>query len=519
MSAIILWVQQLKSSSRHLHHLFLTAVGLSCFALESVAVEVNPLFSQGMVLQQGMAVPIWGTAASGERIAVSFENQTVSTVADTSGHWAVKLESLAPGKPSALRIEGQNTIIIEEVLIGEVWLGSGQSNMEKPTLDFISDDPALKAWSEETQPMLRLHTEQGWIIASKKDIDAFSAFGYAFGRTLQKVLKTPVGILVSAKGAQPSGRWITPEMAAQSPVEKLNYYGSEDYRALLSQQSEDAAAAASGESQSEHLQKKTSVPVSRHLVPGDLWENGVSKFVPFAIRGVLWDQGEAGTGLKGVNPFLAMTALIPGWRKAWNQDTLHFLHVQKPSGGGAAWDSEKPLYYSSLPFAEIRIPPRKLNQYLLAKRLQHIRIGTLPEAPLVTSFDLGGGVHPPDKSSYAQRAVQVALGAVYGRDTAISGPRYISHKLEGGSIRVLFEHTGKGLIARHSTSLQGFELSGANKKWVFAEAMIEGESVLVRSNKISHPKHVRYAAFWPANYANLYNRDGLPALVFSSDKR
>ncbi|MBT4223990.1 MAG: hypothetical protein HOD72_05935 [Opitutae bacterium] len=252
---------------------------------------------------------------------------------------------------------------------------------------------------------------------------------------------------------------------------------------------------------------------------GDLYARHIEYMVPYGIRGVLWDQGESKTQIPGVaDQYVVMNALITGWRKVWGQGDFHFLHVQKPSGGVCPWDPDNPVNRGAKAFSP-SLPGKHFdNPNALAYHLDHVRMGTLKNAPLVTALDLGTGVHPSNKSGYGKRACRVALGSVYGRKIAISGPVYKSHKVEGKKIRVSFHHVGKGLAFRHAKALQGFEIAGADGKWHWAEAVIDGESVVLGHPNVSKPVNVQYAFSNNPSYANFYNKDGLPGLTFTTVK-
>jgi sialate O-acetylesterase len=247
---------------------------------------------------------------------------------------------------------------------------------------------------------------------------------------------------------------------------------------------------------------------------GDLYAAHIAPVVPYAIRGVLWDQGESGTAVPEIDQFSMMGALIRGWRNAWGQGEFPFLYVQKPSGGGCAWDQENPVTRMANDFAA---QPAATNKDTDGNyRALHIKIMQHPNTAMVTASDLGSGVHPANKSGYGRRACRVALGFVYGRDVEIYGPVYESHAVEGNTIRVRFDHVGQGLAVKHADTLQGFEIAGNDSVFHWADAEIDGDTVVLSSPRVTKPVHVRYG--WARNHpwANLFNKDGLPALTFST---
>jgi len=469
--------------------------------------QADRMFSDHMILQRDMPVPVWGTAAPGETIVVSIRDQRKSTKAGADGKWMLKLDPLEAGDPATLRIvvDGADAAItFTNVLVGEVWIGTGQSNMAGGAGGYRRQDEVLDAWAKDAadRPLRFYDRDKGvWRTPSEETINQFSALGFAFIYSISKELGVPVGMMVVAYGGRPSGEWITPEMAAAStdPV--------------LRKLAEGGAEAPPQGDRPAGRQKF----LSRETM-GVHYRNGISKFRPYAIRGVLWDQGEGGTALEGVDQFSAMSTLFAGWRKDWGQGDFPFLHMQKPSGGGCAWDPEDPVNRKAVPFAAQPASPSQMSPDKMRYALNHIRMGTIPNAPLVTTMDLAPGVHPPTKSAYGARACRVALGAVYGRDVEICGPVYRSHKVEGDGIRITFDYVGKGLVFRHGDKLQGFEIAGADGKWNWAEATIEGGDVVARSTVVPKPVHVRYAYSPSPNYANLFNKDGLPALTFTTEE-
>jgi sialate O-acetylesterase len=206
--------------------------------------------------------------------------------------------------------------------------------------------------------------------------------------------------------------------------------------------------------------------------------------------------------------------LIRGWRKEWGQD-FAFIYIQKPSGGGCAWDAADPVTqrgekFSPLPAA---VPGTADGLYVE----NHVRIMQYPQTAMATSSDLGPGIHPLNKSGYGTRAARVALGMVYGRKVEIYGPVYQSHKVEGNKARVSFTHVGQGLAYRHGEKLQGFAVAGEDKAFHWADAVIDGDAVVVSSDKVAKPAAVRYGWGRTYTWANLFNKDGLPALPFRTD--
>jgi len=494
--------------------------------LNAAEIKLPPVISDHMVLQCNAAAPIWGSAAPGEKISVSIAGQTKTTTADAQGNWKVVLDPLKVAEGLTLTVKGQSTITIQDVLVGEVWLGSGQSNMDMHGDRYTNGDPVLAKAIAATYPKLRLlhKGRAGWELATPTNNIQFSALLFSFGFRLQQELGVPVGIMVGAVGGTPSGDWLTKEMLhsdAACQAQAQEFAKTYDFEAAQKKYQEQLAVwklaaekAKQEKSKSPHppaLPAKAGESVYRI---GNLYEAHVQPYAPYAIRGVLWDQGESGTAITGVDQFNVMGALIKGWRKAWGQD-FPFLYVQKPSGGGTAWDLENPVTKNASKFSPLpaQIPGNNDGLY----RELHIKIQQHPKTAMVTSTDLGSATHPTNKSGYGARAVQVALGFVYGKKVEISGPLYASHTIGENKVRIKFTHVGQGLAARHSEKLQGFMIAGADKKFYWADAVIEGDEVIVSNATVSSPVAVRYA--WSNNspWANLFNKDGLPAQTFRTD--
>ena len=511
-------------NQRRLPRLLPAILALSA-ATALAEVKLPPAISEHMVLQRGIAAPIWGTAEPGEEVSVSIAGQTKKAKADEKRNWKVKLDPLKVAEGLTLTVKGTNTIEIKDVLVGEVWVGSGQSNMDMLAKDYLAGDPVLAKAVTETYPKLRLLSKgrKGWEEATPANNPNFSALLFSFGFRLQQELKVPVGIMVGAVGGTPSGYWLTEEMyrsdaACQAQVKQ--FAATYDFDAVKKKYDEDLAKWKEAEETAKKEGKKGTRAPQLPAKAGEsagkiggLYEAHMRPYVGYGIRGVLWDQGESGTAITGVDQYTLMGALIRGWRKAWDQGDFPFLYVQKVSGGGPAWDYEGAVTRNASKFG----PQPAAVPVDGAYRETHIKIASYPKTAMVIASDLGSGTHPTNKSGYGARAVRVAQGFVYGEKLEYYGPVYASHKVEGGKVRIAFSHIGKGLAARHSEKLQGFAIAGEDKKFAWADAVIDGDSVVVSSASVAKPVAVRYA--WAGNFpwANLFNKDGLPAQTFRTD--
>jgi sialate O-acetylesterase len=493
-------------------------------------VRLPGVFSDHMVLQRDLRAPVWGDAAPGEKVTVTFRGQSKSVTADKDGKWIVRLDPLTAGGPDTLTVAGSNAIAIEDVLVGEVWLGSGQSNMDIGVKSFTKGDETLAALAAAAPyPRLRLLRSPGavrWREATAENIPGMSALLFAFGLRLHKELDVPVGIMVGAVSGSPSGPWLTPQMLdddapCQDLIKRLtSEQAQEDVRKKHEQALADwEKASKEAEKQGKKAPRKPNPPVTAGDIrekAGRLHESHIRPLVPYGIRGVLWDQGESGTALPGIDQYTLMGALIRGWRKEWAQGDFPFIYVQKPSGGGCAWDPADPVTCKASPFAPPPAAAPKAGDGL--NRELHIRILQHPNTAMAISSDLGAGLHPPNKSGYGARAARVALGMAYGRKVEIYGPMYDSYAVEGDKVRIRFKHVGQGLAARHGEKLQGFIVAGEDKVFHWADASIDGDTVVVSSRQVPKPAAVRYAWSENMSWANVFNKDGLPALTFRTDR-
>ena len=498
-------------------------------------VKLPGIFSDHMVLQREQAVPIWGTATPGEKVTVKFRNQEKSAVADATGQWQVKLDPLTVGGPDQLVVSAGQTVTIHDVLVGEVWVGSGQSNMgaavrwatgvgDTGMLALVAAGPYPEIREFGINGFLQQHVPGRWRVADTNSVPTFSGLLFAFGVRLHRELGVPVGLVIASVSGSPAGTWLSDEAlkndaACQAAIRQF----ATAFDSATEQKQAAVARAKWQEAVAEaKAQKKPEPqPPCPARVPGEVYCNKVGvhfetylrPVIPYGIRGVLWDQGENGTGVIGLpDPYLLMGALFRGWRQAWGQGDFPFIYVQKNSGGGCAWDSSNPVMAKAEPFAPLPATcagPAIVGAYL--KLLDYPKIG------MAISSDLGSGQHPINKSGYGQRAADVALGMVYGKPIQYYGPMYESHKIEGGQIRVTFKEVGQGLAFKHGDKLQGFAISENGQYFVWAEATIEGNSVVVSSPKIKHPVAVWYGWSSDRPWANLFNKDGLPAIPFRTN--
>jgi sialate O-acetylesterase len=483
-------------------------------------VKPNPLFSDHMVLQSGMPVPIWGMADPGEKVSVTLLKQTKTATADASGKWIVRLAKLKSGGPYEMTIAGkapgETPIVVKDVLIGEVWLGSGQSNMQFYVSKNGPGHNPYGLLDEEKEiaaanfPQLRMFTVKNakaidpqsnevgtWEVCSPATVPNFSAVGYLFGRDLNQALKLPVGIVLSAYGASTAEAWVPRDAMAADPLLKpmLDKLDAREAYFKAHPGASDADAPPAPQTINSRPGRAGVVrdPSQDQHQPTVLYNAMINPILPYAIRGAIWYQGESVVG--GPNGVMlyghVMETMVTDWRKLWGEGNFPFYVVQLP---GQQNVSNNPLI-----------------------REQQAKILSLPNSGMAVVLDTSEAknVHPHNKEPLGVRLTDIALANVYGKKIEYSGPVYSSMKVQGSAIHVAFTHAG-GLMAKGG-DLKWFQIAGADQKFVDADAKIEGSSVIVSSPAVAAPVAVRYA--WD-NYpvtANLYNSAGLQAAPFRTD--
>lgn len=435
-------------------------------------VQLPAIFGNHMVLQQNAEVTVWGWAKTGEEVTVtpSWDAKPIKVKGDNLAKWEVKLSTPGAGGPHSLKIQGNNTILIEDILMGEVWLCSGQSNMEWSARARI--DNGEKAVAEANFPSIRFFTvghrtadapqiDLGgqWVVCTPETMRDFSAVGYFFGKEIHQNLNVPVGMINSSWGGTPAEVWVNPEVIAKD-------------------QGLSAGAA----------QQKI-VPWGPSQ-PGKAYHAMIAPLIPFRLAGAIWYQGESNT----VNPenyAQLLPALIRNWR--------------------SEWENEFPFYY-------VQIAPYKDYGQDTGVRLRDAQrrvMGTVPNTGMVVVSDVGNinDIHPTNKHDVGQRLAKWALNQTYGKkDIAFSGPLYREMKTEGNKIRVYFDYAEQGLVAKGKT-LTHFEIAGSDGDFVPATAKIDGNTVVVQARGVKNPMAVRFA-WGNAAEPNLYNKAGLPASSF-----
>jgi sialate O-acetylesterase len=439
-----------------------TALVLVCTGSIRADVALPPVFSEGMVLQAELAVPIFGTAADGERVTVEFTGQKKSAVAK-DGKWKIILDPLKPGRLGELKITGNNSITIKNILVGEVWLASGQSNMKFP-LARASDAQREIAKASFAEVRYFVTPSGPWVAATPKTAGDFSAVAYYFAVHLHQRLQRSVGIIDSSVSGAVAQQFISPQ--AIEALEK-----DPDVAHALNQHGE---------------------PLS------DIFQQSVAPLASYAIRGALWCQGEGNRDYP-ITYRKLLTTLIAEWRQRWGCGDFPFLIVQLANYG------------------ERKVEPSEGKDCAI-REVQLKTAQLVPHCALIVAIDLGlaKDVHYPNKKPVGDRAALAARALAYGERIEYSGPLFQSAEFKDGKALVSFTHVGGGLVEQGG-KLSGFLLCGEDKRFVRAEAAIEGSKVVVQSPAVAKPIAVRYA--WERNpECNLYNRQGLPASPFRSDE-
>jgi len=492
--------------------------------------SVPHFFSDHMVLQRERAASIWGKADAGTEVSLAFKGKSASAKAGADGKWRAQIETgAADAKGAVLTISaGKDKIDIQDVLVGEVWFASGQSNMfytmgrspEYAGLIAESKHPALRMFNAPlvTAAENQDDIEGTWTASTPDTVPGYSAVAFFFARKLHLELGIPVGVIKSAWGGKPVETFTSREALNTLPGTKAMVDATLTAEAEYDQTKAQAAyetnlekwkatmAAAKGKSAEERkrLPKKPEAPKRPLLTegkPGVLFAAMIHPFTGYTMRGAIWYQGE-GNAKPGAVPYdQTLPLMINDWRKRWN-DEFSFYYVQLAS------------YHA--PSKEPGTP----DAWALCQDRMRLVLGTTPKTGMAIINDVGEAddIHPKNKKDPGERLARWALAKDYGKELIYSGPLFKSSIAKDGAIRVTFDQSGTGLKSRDGGPLKRFEIAGADKVWHWADAKIDGtDSVIVSSADVKQPAAVRYA--WAANPegSNLVNSDGLPASVFRTD--
>lgn len=475
-------------------------------AATSSTIKLPSVFSDGMVLQQGMTVPVWGWGKEGETVTVTFRDQNVSAhVLD--GKWMARLRNLKAGGPDTMTVSSPSgKVQFTDVLVGEVWVASGQSNMEFPLSRSFE---AKEDIANSANPMIRLLTvtklkaeaptnnfKGKWSVCGPETAPGFSAVAYYFARDLQKARNVPVGIIHTSWGGSPAEVWMSHDVLENNPRYKkeiLDAYAGQlaGFQKNLEQfKKEQADAKAEGKP----FTKRAPTAPWR---PTELYNGMIAPLLPVAIRGAIWYQGESNAGR--AEQYRTLYAdMIRNWRRDWNEGDFTFLTVQLA------------------PFMKIKEQPAD-STWAELREAQNLTLKVLPKTGIAVITDVGeeNDIHPTKKQPVGSRLALAARGVAYGEKIEFSGPMFKRIRINGNQAIISFDHVGQGLEARNG-ALKGFAICGEDKKFVWGVAEIQGDTVVVSSPNVEKPVAVRYGwADYPV--VNLWNKDGLPASPFRTD--
>jgi len=500
--------------------LVLSLVLLLVSACASFAdVRLPAVISDNMVLQRGRKVPVWGWADPGEEVMVSVSWHSMKWVvtADKDGRWEFAMNSPKVGMQYEMTVSGKNTITIENILVGEVWICSGQSNM---AMAVRSSGNAEWEIAAANYPKIRLFTvgrkvadqpqpdcEGGWTSCSPETVPDFSAVAYYFGRELHKKLDVPVGLIHTSWGGTPAEAWTRREILEKdvdfAPILRRYADAVARYPQAKTEYEQKVAEwrraveKAKTEKKTPPRQPRPPLGPGHPHTPSGLYNAMIAPLIPYGIQGAIWYQGESNAS-RAYQYRKLFPAMIKNWRSDWSQGDFPFLFVQLPN------------------FKAVNPQPSESDWAEL--REAQLMTLALPNTGMAVIIDIGQAddIHPKNKRDVGKRLALWALAESYGEELVCSGPIYKSMKAEGDKIVLQFDHVGGGLVARAGGALKGFAIAGADRKFVWAGARIDGNTVVVSSDQVSEPAAVRYA--WADNpVCNLYNKEGLPASPFRTD--
>jgi sialate O-acetylesterase len=499
-------------------------VALALWAAPALAdVRLPALFTDHMVLQQGQKNRVWGWADAGEEVIVTIAGQRQTAKANDKGKWQVTLDALAVGGPHTLSITGKNKVAVEDVLVGEVWICSGQSNMQWSVAQ--ANDGDLEAKTAKF-PKIRLisvpqvgtqepqdNFQGKWEVCTPDNVGQFSAVGYFFGRQLQQTLDVPIGLIDDAWGGSACEAWVRrdllekderykPLIARWEQIEKT--YDAAKAKAANDKQLADfreAAAKAKAEGKPvPQTPRLAPNPLTGNARPGNIYNGVLKPTIGYGIRGVIWYQGESNAS-RAYQYRDLFPLMIQSWRDEWQQGDFSFYWVQL-----ADYRDQKTDPVES-DWAELR-------------EAQTMTMQRLPNTGEAVIIDIGEGrdIHPRNKQDVAKRLARWALARDYGlSNLEYHSPQYKSMEKQGSKIVLSFDHVGGGLYAFDVTKPVGFAIAGSDKKFVWADAKLVGnDKIEVTSDKVADPVAVRYA--WADNpVCNVYSKNGLPLTPFRTD--
>ena len=459
-----------------------TLISINLLSALRAETKVPSILGSHMVLQRNAPIVLWGWDESGQKVTVSLGSDSTNTTTDGQGQWMVELKPLEAGGPHKIEIQGSSSITLEDILIGEVWLCSGQSNMEWTVRASLNpkeeasngNHPQIRHIKFPHRPSAKPENDipsDGWKIANPQTVPNFTAVGYFFGRKLQAELNVPVGLIGSNWGGTRIEPWTPPVGFKSTPALK---------------------------NISDNLDNLPAVNNGRvnHQTPLALYNGMIHNFRYLKFRGAIWYQGESNRG-EGMLYHEKMKALIRGWRNVFNNADMPFYFVQLA-----------PYRYGG---SEVALPEIWEAQSATL---------SLPNTGMAVTTDISNlnDIHPKNKQDVGKRLALWALAKTYGQeDLVYSGPLYKSHKVNGATIEISFDHANGGLTSSDDKPLTHFQVAGEDGEFKPAVATIKGDKLIVASDEIANPVHVRFGWHQLAE-PNLVNASGLPASPFRTDK-
>jgi sialate O-acetylesterase len=510
----------------------LSRSGMICLALSFVSlaegvrparadVKLPALFGNHMVLQRDQKDRVWGKAEPGEEVTVSIAGQSKSATADKDGKWLVTLDPLPAGGPHTLTVKGKNTITLEDVLVGEVWICSGQSNMQWPLM--LSNNAEVEIATAK-YPKIRLisvpqvGTQEpqddfngSWQACTPETVRGFSAVGYLFGRALYQALDIPIGLINDAWGGSACEAWVRrdvlaadekfkPLLANWEQIEKNFPQAKADFEKKLAEWKEAAAKAKEENKPAPQRPNDPENQMRGNSRPGNIYNGVLKPTIGYGIRGAIWYQGESNAG-RAYQYRDLFPLMIKNWRDEWGIGDFPFYWVQLADFLG---EKSEP---SESAWAELR-------------EAQTMTMSRLPNTGEAVIIDVGEGrdIHPRNKQDVAARLARWALARDYGLPVHYHSPQYKSMEKQENKIVLTFDHVGsEGLYAFDVPELKGFTIAGSDHKFVPAKAKLVGkDKIEVSAESVAEPEAVRYA--WADNpICNVYSRQGLPLTPFRTD--
>ena len=492
----------------------------SCVVSVHAEVSLPNIIGSSMVLQQKQRVPIWGEADPGEAVTVTFGKQQKTVVADQNGKWRVDLDKMSANfTPQTMTISGKDKVELKNILVGDVWLVAGQSNMQRLLRE---TDNGVAAQAAANHPNIRLFNVSRevafkhhsgvlgeWAPCTPESVKEFSAAGYYFGVELERELKVPVGLINSSYGGSQAEAWTPVEYLNASDelrptVERTKIWDAErakvriDYADAIKKWRETSARQTEAGARPS---PSPSVPdaLREYRIAASIYDRMIEPLIPFAIRGAVWYQGESNEA-RAEQYGLLLPTMIRAWRERWGEGNFPFGIVQLPN------------------YRSIKTDPEE-SAWSFIREAQRRTAMTTPNTGLIVTIDIGAAndIHPKDKLDVGRRIARWALEDVYGRKIA-NAPVFTRAEIKGSKIILTFSEVGSGLKIRDGDKLDEFAIAGDDKKWVWADAKIVGKNkVEVSSPSVPKPVAVRYAFNSNPKHPNLTNDSGLPASPFRTD--